>query len=319
MTGRWGISIPFGGLPLADLRSVVQRLPDLGYTDAWSAESSGADAFTPLALASVWAPSLRLGTAIVPVYTRGPATLAMSVAALAHAAPGRFVLGLGASSDVIVRKWNDIAYEQPYRRVRDTVRFLRAALAGGRVEESYETFSVDGFRLGFEPAQPPPILVAALRSGMLRLAGREADGAVLNWLAPADVGMVAPFVREGGADKEIVTTIFVAPTDDADFARDLARRAIAGYLTVPVYRAFQEWLGRTELQPMWDAWEAGDRKAALAAIPDSVVDDLIVHGPPERCRERVQEYVDHGVSTPVIAVMPVGVPIARAVETLAPV
>src|SRR5919108_5878010 len=97
----YGITIPFDGVPLPEQRELVAALPDLGYTEVWSSEAGGADAFTPLALASVWAPSLRLGTAIVPAYTRGPATLAEQVASMCQAAPGRFALGIGTSSDVI--------------------------------------------------------------------------------------------------------------------------------------------------------------------------------------------------------------------------
>jgi probable F420-dependent oxidoreductase len=316
MSQRWGITIPFDGVPLAEQRSLFEQLPDLGYTDVWSAESNGADGFTPLALASVWAPSLRLGNAIIPAYTRGPATLAMCAATMAAAAPGRFVLGVGTSSNVIVEKWNDIPFEEPYKKVRDTVRFLRAALTGEKVKESYDTFSVDGFRLGLVPPEPPPILIAALRSGMLRLAGREADGAIVNWLSSDDVRKVVPYVHEGGADKEVAARIFVAPTTDADTARGVAKFAIAAYMTVPVYRAFHEWMGRTELQPMWDAWVAGDRKAAVESIPDSVADALVIHGPADYCRERVQAYVDNGITTPVIALLPVGVPAADAIKML---
>jgi probable F420-dependent oxidoreductase len=319
VTDRYGITVPFDGVPLGEQRDLFAMLPDLGYTDVWSAESNGTDAFTPLALASVWAPALRLGTAIVPVYTRGPATLAMCAATLAGIAPGRFVLGVGSSSNVIVERWNATPFEQPYQRVRDTVRFLRAALTGAKVAETYETFAVNGFRLAAPPPQPPPILVAALRSGMLRLAGREADGAIVNWLSAADVKQVAPYVHEGGAGKEIAARIFVAPTTDTDTARGVAKFALAAYLTVPVYRKFHEWLGRTEqLQPMWDAWEAGDRKRAVELIPDEVVDELVVHGAPEACREKVQAHIDAGVTTPVLAVLPVGVAAADAIRALAP-
>jgi len=265
----------------------------------------------------VWAPSLRLGTAIAPAFTRGPATLAMCAATLAAAAPGRFVLGIGTSSNVIVERWNDIPFTAPYAKVRDTVRFLRAALTGEKVAETYETFAVQGFRLGLVPPEPPPILVAALRAGMLRLAGREADGAILNWLSPDDVRTVAPYVHEGGPGKEVAARIFVAPTTDADTARGIAKFAIAAYMTVPVYRAFHEWMGRTEVfQPMWDAWAAGDRKAAVESIPDSVVDDLVVHGSPERCRERIDAYVEAGITTPIVALLPVGVPVPDAVKML---
>src|SRR3954468_7511477 len=176
MTQRYGMTIPFDGVPLGDQRDLIVALEDLGYTDVWSAESDGADGFTPLVLASQWAPSLRLGTAIIPAFTRGPACLAQSVASLADAAPGRFVLGIGTSSNVIVERWNGIPFEEPYKRTRDMVRFLRLALAGEKVDEQFDTFTVRGFRLTRLPEQIPPILVAALRPGMLRLAGREGDG-----------------------------------------------------------------------------------------------------------------------------------------------
>src|SRR3954454_16447222 len=150
----YGMTIPFDGVPLHAQRDWIVELADLGYTDVWSSEANGADGFTPLALASVWAPSLRLGTAIIPAYTRGPACLAQSVASLADAAPGRFVLGIGTSSNVIVERWNGIPFEEPYRKTRDMVRFLRAALAGEKISQDYDTFSVKGFRLGIRPEQP---------------------------------------------------------------------------------------------------------------------------------------------------------------------
>ncbi|GAA1945040.1 LLM class F420-dependent oxidoreductase [Amycolatopsis minnesotensis] len=313
---RWGLTIPLTGVPLAAHRELIEQLPDLGYTDAWSAETAGTDAFSPLLLASQWAPSLRLGTAIVPVYTRGPGLLAMSAATLAEAAPGRFVLGIGASSPVIVQNWNAAEFADPFGRSRDTLRFLRAALAGEKVSEEYRTFSVSKFRLERPPDPPPSIMLAALRPGMLRLAAKEADGAITNWLAPADV----PKVRaEIGEDVELVARIFVCPTEDADAARGLGRMLISSYLTVPVYAKFHDWLGRGDaLAPMHEAWAAGDRQRANTVIPDEVVDDLVVHGSLDECRERVQSYVDSGLDTPVISVLPTGGDPFEQVRGLAP-
>jgi len=299
---RYGMTVPFDGVALADHREWFEELTELGYTDAWSSEANGADAFTPLALASVWAPSLRLGTAIIPAYTRGPGLMAMSVATMAEAAPGRFVLGVGTSSDVIVERWNDIPFEEPYKKTRDIVRFLKLALTGDKVDQEFDTFKIRGFRLGRRLDKVPPILVAALRPGMLRLAGREGDGAIINWLSADDVKQVVPEVGEG---KEIVARIFVLATADADLARNTARSMIAAYLNVPVYAAFHEWLGRGEqLKPMWDAWQSGDRKGALTAIPDSVVDELVVWGPPEKIRETIERYMANGVTCPAPMVIP---------------
>lgn len=299
---RWGITLPLQGTGLAEQREIVAELPALGYTDAWSSEVSGTDAFTPLILAAQWASELRLGTAIVPVYTRAPALLAMSGATLASLAPGRFVFGIGTSSPVIVEQWNGIEFSRPYQRARDTLRFLRTALAGEKVTEQYPTFSVSGFRLDAPPADPPALALAALRPQMIKLAAAEADAAITNWLAPSDV----PTVRAvAGPGCELVARIFVIPTPDAGVARAIGRRMIAAYLTVPAYAAFHEWLGRGEaMQPMREAWAAGDRKGALEKIGDQLVDELLVHGTPEACRDRVAEYQANGLDTPVIAVVP---------------
>ncbi len=312
----YGMTVPFDGVPLSDHRVWYEELVDLGYRDVWSMESDGTDGFTPLALAAAWAPTLRVGTAIVPAFTRGPALLAQSVAALAEAAPGRFSFGVGTSSDVIVERWNGLRFEAPFQRTRDVVRFLRQALTGQRVDATYDTFSVKGFRLGRPPQVVPPILVAALRPGMLRLAGSEGDGAIINWLSAADVAKVAP---EVGPGKEIVARIFVCPSEDAEAVRAVGRRLIATYLNVPVYAAFHEWLGRGPLlADMWAAWKAGDRKAAVAAIPDEVVDDLVLHGSAAEVRAQVQRYLDNGVTNPALALVPYRIDLRQALRDLAP-
>jgi probable F420-dependent oxidoreductase len=312
---RWGLTLPLQTVPLADQRDLVAALPDLGYTDAWSAELNGIDAFTPLTLASQWAPQLRLGTAIVGIYTRAPVALAVSAGALAALAPGRFVMGIGTSSRVAVEQWNGIPFEKPYQRSRDMLRFLREALAGNKVSREYETFSVDGFRLDPAPQVPPALALAALRPGMVRLAAAEAGIAITNWLSPSDVQQVRGVA---GPDCELVARIFVCPTDDAGTARYIGRRVIAAYLTVPVYAAFHEWLGRGEvIAPMLAAWNSGDRKAALEAIPDELVDELVIHGPPDYCGERVASYHAAGLDTPVIAILPApGLDMAEVVRKL---
>src|SRR5438067_12696310 len=246
-SARFGMTVPVPGVPLADHRALVAEMADLGYTDLWTGEADGHDAFTPLVLASQWAPGLRLGTAIVPAFTRGPLVIAHSAASAAQAtqaAGGRFDLGLGASSDVIVERCNGVAFDRPLARVRDTVRAVKALVAGAKVTEAYETFSLAGARLAEPPGAEVPVMVAALRPGMLRLAGREGDGAIINWLSAGDVATVAPYVRETDPAKEIVARIFVCPTGDAEQARAAGRRMITASRNVPDYAAFHPSLRR---------------------------------------------------------------------------
>jgi probable F420-dependent oxidoreductase len=311
----YGITVPFDA-PLSEHKDLYKEVADLGYTDVWSGEANSADGLTPLILAAAWEPRLRVGPAILPAYTRSPGLMAQCAASLAQAAPGRCAFGIGTSSDVIVEKWNGVPFVEPYKKTRDMVRFLKDALTGEKVDKEYDTFTVRGFRLAMRVPQPPPILVAALRPGMLRMAGREADGAIINWLSPDDVKQVAP---EVGPGKEIVARIFVCPSEDADTVRAAGKFAVAAYLNVEVYAKFHEWLGRgDDLAAMWKHWKEGDRKAATAAIPDHVVDQLIIHGHPDYCREQIARYVENGVTTPVLATMPFGMDTMTAVRALAP-
>jgi probable F420-dependent oxidoreductase len=262
---------------------------------------------------------MRLGTAIANVFTRGPATLAMSAAGLADLAPGRFCLGLGAGSQPIVEAWNGGRFALPATRVRETVHVLRAALGGERVVFRGKTLSVDGFRLARPPARPVPIFVAALRPGMLRVAGEVADGVILNWLAAADVPRAVAIVREAavaaGRDPdavEIAARLLVNVDPPGAEADTGVRRHVTAYLNVPVYRAYQEWLGRgPALAPMWQAWERGDRKAAVAAVPEPVVRDLILRGSMADIRAHAHRYLEAGIQTAFLQLSTLGPDAAR--------
>jgi probable F420-dependent oxidoreductase len=317
----YGLSIPLGGVPLADHPRLFATAWGAGYTDVWSSEVNGVDAFTPLTMATMAQPGFRLGTAIVPAFTRSPALIAMSAASLAAVAGSEVLLGIGASSNVIVEQWNGVPFVHPFQRVRDTVEFVTRALTGDKVDLETPSFTINGFRLGVVPERRPRVLVAALRPGMLRLAGRMSDGAILNWLSPADTRRVVDVVNSvRSTPAETVARLFVLPSTDLALVRAAAKRSIAAYLNVPVYAEFHRWLGRGEvLEPMWKAWAAGDRKAALEAIPDSLVDELFVHGSPDDCRAQIQAYVDNGLTTPMLAITPLGGedPVAL-VEALAP-
>src|SRR6188472_952562 len=132
MDVRWGLTVPFAGLPLADHAELFRRAEAAGYDDFWTGETNGADGFTPLVLAAAHTERMRLGTGIVNPFTRGPAVLAQHAAALADVSRGRFVLGLGSSSNVIVERWNGVAFDKPLTKVREAVEALRPVLAGER-------------------------------------------------------------------------------------------------------------------------------------------------------------------------------------------
>src|SRR3954467_6784824 len=283
---RWGLTVPFPGVALRDHRALLQLAEAEGYDDVWTGETAGPDGFTPLALAAAWTERLRLATGIVNPYTRGLPLVAQHAAALQDASGGRFVLGLGSSSNVIVERWNGVAFTKPLSKMREAVETLRPILAGER--------GPGGSRLERAPAPPPPIVVAALRGRMLALAAELADGAFTNFLPLSGARQVAEaFVADG---KELVCRFFCVP-GPADDALPLARRLFAAYGTVPVYTEFFRWLGWGEtIEKMVDAWHEGDRARAVELVPDELVREIFILGSPEEQKERLDEFAGHGIT-----------------------
>jgi probable F420-dependent oxidoreductase len=307
---RWGITFPLDGVSLPAHREVLREMESIGYTDAWTAEVDGPDAFTPVTLAAAWTERIRLGTAIASVFTRTPTVLAQTAWAVAEAAQGRFCLGIGSSSPAIVTNWNGVPFEKPLTRMRDTIEYLRQVFAGEKAAS--EPFGVRGFRYSSRSVPPPPIFIAALQQKMLALAGSAGDGVIINWLGASDVPKVVQVAkaaaRTAGRDPdalEVVARIFVLPTTNDALIRAIGRRAIAGYLTTPVYSAFHHWLGRGEaFRPMQEAWQAGDRQSATELVPDSAIEELFVTGDAQACIDGIEAYCRAGVTVPVINIMP---------------
>ena len=319
-TTRWGVTIPLAGISLADHEQVYREAEERGYTDFWSAESD-VDGVVPLALAAAWTKEATLGTAILGVFNRGPALLAMTAAALGEAAPGRFCLGVGAGSNVNVERWNGIRFDRPLTRVADVVRAVRMALNGDQMNYTSDYLKVNGYRVGRLAPQPIPIFIAALQEKMLRQAVRLGDGVCLTWVSAEDMKKVAAVIRDeakkAGKDPDaiqVMCRINICPSAD-ERAREAYRRAITAYLNVPVYREYHAWLGRGDvLRPMQEFWDAGNRKGALEAVPDNIIDELGVFGTPEECRAHVERFVANGVTIPVLNFMNVETEAAAKAE-----
>jgi probable F420-dependent oxidoreductase len=307
---RWGLTLPLPGRPLREAEELVRRAEAAGYTDVWSGETNGPDGFTPLALAAAWTDRMTLGTGVVGVFTRGPALLAQETAALADASDGRFVLGIGASSDRIVEGWNRIPFERPLSKVSETVDFLHAALAGERTET--------GFKLEQAPERPPPIVLAALRGKMLRLAVEKGDGAFTNFLPLSGIGQVKEQLADADEGFDLLCRFFCLP-GEREQVEPLARFMFSSYITVPVYEAFFRWLGHGDaIDEMVESWAAKDRQRAAELAPWDLIEQVFIFGSPEEMRERLEAYVEGGITVPVIT--PVTTPDKQAelVEALAP-
>jgi probable F420-dependent oxidoreductase len=307
---RWGLTLPLPGLTLAAHGKLVKRAEAAGYTDFWSGETNGPDGFTPLALSAAWTERARLGTGIVGVFQRGPALLAQEAAALASASDGRFVLGIGSSSDRIVDGWNGIPFERPLAKVRETLDFLDAALAGER--------TASGFKLESAPAQPVPVVLAALRGKMLDLAVERASGAFTNFLPLGGLPKVTAQLESAPEGFELLCRFFCLP-GEREAVEPLARFMFSSYITVPVYAAFYRWLGYGEqIAPMIEAWESGDRQGAAAAAPWELIEEMFIFGTAAEMRERIDSFVAGGITLPILTPITTPDKLGELIDALAP-
>jgi probable F420-dependent oxidoreductase len=310
MAQRWGLTLPLTGIGLPDQEEHVKRAEAAGYTDLWSGETNGPDGFTPLTLASAWTEKVRLGTGVVGVMQRGRALLAQEAAAVADASGGRFALGIGASSDRIIEGWNGMPFEKPLSKMSETLDFLRTALAGERAD--------GGFKLERAPAEKVPIILAALRGKMLKLAVEKADGAFTNFLPLAGLPKVAEQLDGAPEGFELLCRFFCIP-GEREQVEPLARFMFSSYITVPVYEAFYRWLGYGEkIDAMVEAWAAKDRQKAAEEAPWDLIEEMFIFGEPAAMKERLGAFVEGGITLPVITPITTPDKLGELIEALAP-
>jgi probable F420-dependent oxidoreductase len=294
---RFGIALP-DGLPLPEAVEICVEAERLGYSDVWSYEVAGHDAFTPLAAIAARTERVRLGTAVVPASTRPPALLAMTAAAMQSLSSGRFCLGLGTSTMTIVNRWMGLPTRIGLDHMRATIQSIRAIAAGEKV---------NGFRLE-GGASPVPIYVGALGLRMVELAGEIADGLILTMVTPAHTKVMLDRLGRSGLD--VVLTVPVVL--DEPEAREAVRESLAAYGVIDVYnrhlvrQGFEE-----EARNLRQAWERRDWKDAVGAVSDAMLESLAIFGDLASCREQIGRYQQAGVKTLLLA------PVTRVTDAAA--
>ncbi|HVE92634.1 MAG TPA: LLM class flavin-dependent oxidoreductase [Actinomycetota bacterium] len=302
------ISLPPPGLALSEVPAYAREAESLGYDSCWIAEVAGNDAFALGSAVAAVTSRLRLGTAVVPVNTRGPAMLSMAAATMDGVSGGRGICGIGVSSPAIVSDWNGQPSGSPLRRARETIEVLRLALTGQKVDYEGSCVRVRGFRIVPPPPRSVPIYLGALNPGMLKLAGELADGVVLNMVGEDFVPAALEHVRAGalsvGRDPDSIEVVIRLQTcvgEDEDAARDGFARAFAAYVIARGYAEFFTWQGFGDcVRGVREAFAARDRQAAREAISDRMLDALVVSGDRDRVRSRIDSYMAAGVTTPAV-------------------
>jgi probable F420-dependent oxidoreductase len=313
-------------LPPAEFVAAAREAEARGYHTAWLGETAGHDALVMSTVAAVHTTRLNVATGVLPVQTRTPVVLGMATATLNHLAPGRFALGLGLSSRVIVEQWHGLPFAPALAQIREAVDIVRKVAAGERVNVEGKVYRVRNFRLTAPPpAAPVRVYLAALGPEMLELAGEIADGVLLNWIppeaVPASLAHLEAGARRAGrtlAGFEIAAFVRTCVTDEPAAARETLARDITGYATVGAYQAFFRTAGYAgEVDAVRAAWAAGDRAGAVKRISPRMLDGLGVVGGEAACRARIDEFARAGLTQPVIVPFaPAGAERAALLRTL---
>ena len=307
------VTVPVPGLTARDSLDLARTASQWGYRAAWGSEVDGPDAFTLLgALAATT--DYQLGVAVLPVQTRTVFVIGMSAVSLSQLSGGRFALGVGASSEVLVSRFGGQPFDRPLTHLREAVEALRPILRGERSTFNGRYVKVGGYKTPTPPPAPVPLYLGSLNPRSLRLAGELADGLCINQIAPKHVPAMLDEVRAGAkeagrelpGDFPVVARLFCLVTDDAASARQIVKMIFAPYVATSVYNKFYRWMGyEEEAEAIARAAEAKDREGMAKAFSDRIAEDLFVIGTADEVVARLREYVDAGVTVPVIAPMAV--------------
>ena len=279
----------------------------LGYSALWFGDTGYPDPLTLAGQVIAATHSAEIGIAVVPAYTRTVPVLASSAATLNDLSQGRFILGLGSSSQTMIEGWHGLPFEKPLARIRESVALLRQIFAGKKTAFDGQTIASHGFR---QPAtgHPQRIYLAALRPKMLELAGEIADGVILNLYPQEALPKIIEHLRIGAerggrdfASFDVVTRIQVAVTDDPSDEIDLFRMMYAPYFATPVYNKYLDWTGHADTaRDIREGWQDKDRQRTTGALTDDLIQSIAVTGTLDSCHARIRADFDAGVSTAMI-------------------
>jgi 5,10-methylenetetrahydromethanopterin reductase len=291
-----------------------------GFESLWVAETRiTRDAVVPMAAIAAATERVRLGSAILNVYTRNPVVIAITFVSLDELAPGRIVMGLGAGSPLVLAPQGQ-PFTRPLSRMREYVEVLRPLMRGETVSYSGKTISLDEARIEdllsgdgqiASASTQIPLYLGVTGAPALELAGEAADGVLLNVCLPTAYvtrarGLIEAGARRAGRDFsaiEIGLMLVVSPDEDSRRGKDRARRFIALYLSLFPNIARETGLPEAWLEQVRQTFSAQGVEAAAPLVDDATVDSLTAAGTPAECQARIDEYRRAGVDLPVMVAL----------------
>lgn len=286
----------------------VRLAESLGYETVYTTHIAGRESLTVLTAYALATREIRVGTGVVPIYTRTPATMAQTAVTIDELSGGRLTLGLGVSHRPVVEGWHGQTIDRPVREMREYAGIVRAILRGEDppASEKWPT----GFHLvGADPRPQLPIYVAALSPAMLRLAGEIADGVILWLCCPSYIRDVVIGEVTAGRERagrtlkgfDVVAAVPAAVVDDTAAAHAAMRRELLPYFGLPFYRAMLERSGFAEEIAAFDAAAAAnDVEGMQSAISERFLSELGAVGSTEEVRAGVARYREAGAVSPCV-------------------
>lgn len=332
---RTSIQIAAEVAPWPDLVSYVVEAEALGLDMAFVAESWGCDSVTPIAYLAARTERIRFGTGVLQVGTRSPAMIAMTALTLDTLTGGRFVLGLGSSGPGVIEGLHGAVFDRPLTRVRETLKVVRQAFAGERLELHGQAVDVpraggEGrpMRINQHPRPDLPVYLAALLPGMLELTGATAQGWLGTSFVPEGADAYFAPLRRGAqgagrslADLDICQAAEIAFGDDVEQMVATRKPGLAfslggmGTATTNFYNQAYARQGYDEVaRDVQSLWQQGRRDEAACLVPDEMVLATTLIGTREMVADRLRAWAATGVTN--VRMYPAGDTLADKLATL---
>jgi 5,10-methylenetetrahydromethanopterin reductase len=279
----------------------------------WIPESWGREAFTMLGTISQVTNRIKLGTSVVNIYARSPATTAMAAFTLDDLAPGRIIIGLGAGTPALAENWHGIEFLHPLRRLEEFTECFRCILTGKKVNYEGVFYNIRDFSIMYRSkGKNIPIFFGAVNKRMIKLATNISDGVIL-YLRPLEeirevVNMIKSLVQRSDRNFEICCVFITAICDqNPELARLRASKTLAFYISVGEY--YSKFLSDTgfnkEVMLVKEVYAKEGLDKAADCIPDKMLRSLTIFGNTEDCLKSLREIVSTGISLPILQVNPV--------------
>jgi 5,10-methylenetetrahydromethanopterin reductase len=278
----------------------------------WVPESWGRESFSSLGAISQITKKVRLGTSIVNIYSRTPATVAMAAITLDMLSNKRTIIGLGASTAAIVENWHGLQFNRPASRMKEYIECLRLINRGEKVNYNGEFFKINNFNILHPPQRTHiPIFMGAVNKKMISLASELADGTLL-YLRPLDeLKKTVSVLKQTTKGKrfEIACSFICAISNkDPEKARKRAATTLAFYVAVgKYYSKFLVGNGfKTEVEEITAEYRKSGADSAAKFVSDRMLSSIVISGTSEECTESLSRFLLTGITLPILQFNPVG-------------